>query len=143
MTQETERANAYELEQGRGRRIATTTIAVVGLIVCAIAGATADAPTLWGVLPIAMYAVLCLLGMDLVIATVVSLVGGVLIARQTPAEFGALLGESMGDLVTTIGVIIMLGAGVGEVLRVTGVAHTIVHWVLRVAGAASARCCSA
>jgi H+/gluconate symporter-like permease len=139
MTEQTERANAYELEQGRGRRIATTTIAVVGLVVCAIAGAVADAPTLWGVVPIALYAVLCLLGMDLVIATVVSLVGGVLIARQTPAEFGELLGESMGDLVTMIGVIIMLGAGVGEVLRVTGVAHTIVHWVLRVAGQRSQR----
>ena len=134
-----DRANAYELEQGRGRRIVTTAIAVVGLVVCVIAGTFAEAPTLWGILPIAMYAVLCLLGMDLVIATVVSLVGGVLIARQTPAEFGALLGESMGDLVTTIGVIIMLGAGVGEVLRVTGVAHTIVHWVLRVAGDRSQR----
>ncbi|MHA6618602.1 Na+/H+ antiporter NhaC family protein [Pseudonocardia sp. DLS-67] len=143
MTEQTDRAedraNAYELEQSRGRRIATTTIAVAGLVVCAIAGAVADAPTLWGVLPIAMYAVLCLLGMDLVIATVVSLVGGVLIARMTPADFGDLLGESMGDLVTTIGVIIMLGAGVGEVLRVTGVAHTIVHWVLRMAGQRSQR----
>ncbi|MHA6627899.1 Na+/H+ antiporter NhaC family protein [Pseudonocardia sichuanensis] len=134
-----DRANAYELEQGRGRRIATTAIAVAGLVVCAVAGTVAEAPTLWGILPIAMYAVLCLLGMDLVIATVVSLVGGVLIARQTPAEFGALLGESMGDLVTTIGVIIMLGAGVGEVLRVTGVAHTIVHWVMRMAGDRSRR----
>jgi H+/gluconate symporter-like permease len=135
----TERANAYELEQGRGRRIVTNAIAVAGLVICAIAGFGAEAPTLWGVVPIAMYAVLCLLGMDLVIATVVSLVGGVLIAQQTPAEFGKLLGESMGDLVTTIGVIIMLGAGVGEVLRVTGVAHTIVHWVLRVAGQRSQR----
>jgi hypothetical protein len=121
MTQETDRANAYELEQGRGRRIATTAIAVAGLIVCGIAGIFAEAPTLWGVVPIALYALLCLLGMDLVIATIVSLVGGVLIARQTPAQFGELLGDSMGDLVTTIGVIIMLGAGVGEVLRVTGI----------------------
>jgi H+/gluconate symporter-like permease len=134
-----DRANAYEVAQSRGRRIVTTAIAVVGLVVCAVAGFGAEAPTLWGVLPIAMYAVLCLLGMDLVIATVVSLLGGVLIARQTPAEFGSLLGESMGDLVTTIGVIIMLGAGVGEVLRVTGVAHTVVRWVLRLAGERSQR----
>jgi Na+/H+ antiporter NhaC len=138
-TEPQDRANAYELEQGRGRRIVTTAVAVVGLVVCAVAGTVAEAPTLWGVVPIALYAVLCLLGMDLVIATVASLVGGVLIARRTPAEFGELLGESMGDLVTTIGVIIMLGAGVGEVLRVTGVAHTIVRWVLRLAGERSQR----
>ena len=129
-----DRANAYEVSQSRGRTVATGVLAVVGLVVCAVGGTVAEAPTLWGVVPIVLYAVLCLLGMDLVVATIVSLVGGVLIARRTPTEFAELLGESMGDLVTTIGVIIMLGAAVGEILRVTGVAHTIVRWVMRAAG---------
>ncbi|HYH32172.1 MAG TPA: Na+/H+ antiporter NhaC family protein, partial [Pseudonocardia sp.] len=129
-----DRANAYEVQQSRSQRIATTVIAVVGLAACAVGGFGAEAPTLWGLAPIVLYAVLALLGMDILIVTVVSLVGGVLIAGQTPAEFGSLLGESVGDFVTTIGLIIMLGAGVGEVLRVTGVAHTIVQSVMRIAG---------
>jgi Na+/H+ antiporter NhaC len=129
-----DRANAYEVSQSRGRTVATGVLAIVGLVVCAVGGTVAEAPTLWGVVPIVLYAVLCLLGMDLVVATIVSLVGGVLIARRTPTEFAELLGESMGDLVTTIGLIIMLGAAVGEILRVTGVAHTIVRWVMRAAG---------
>jgi H+/gluconate symporter-like permease len=129
-----DRANAYELRQSRGRAIATTAVAAGGLVLSTVGGIVAEAPTLWGLVPIALYAVLSLLGMDLVVATVVSLIGGVLIARRTPTEFADLLGKSMGDLVTTIGVIIMLGAAVGEILRVTGVAHTIVRWVMRIAG---------
>jgi hypothetical protein len=80
-----DRANAYEVAQGRGRRLVTNAIATVGLVVCAVGRFVAEPPTLWGVVPIAMYAVLCLLGMDLMIATVVSLVGGVLIARRATA----------------------------------------------------------
>ncbi len=134
-----DRANAYEVAQSGRMRTITSAISVIGLAVCAVAGFFVEAPTLWGLAPIVLYAALCLLGMDLVVATVVSLVGGVLIAQQTPEEFGNLLGASMADLVTQIGLIIMLGAGVGEVLRVTGVADTIVRAVMRVAGVRSQR----
>jgi H+/gluconate symporter-like permease len=134
-----DRANAYEVGLSPRRRATTNAIAVAGLVVCGIAGFFTEAPTLWGVAPIAMYAALCLLGMDLVVATVVSLVAGVLVAQQSPAEFGTLLGESLADMVTMIGLIIVLGAGVGEVLRVTGVADNIVRSVMRVAGERSQR----
>jgi hypothetical protein len=65
------------VRQSRGRAIATTAVAAAGLVLSAVGGTVAEAPTLWGILPIALYAVLCLLGMDLVVATVVSLIGGV------------------------------------------------------------------
>jgi len=132
-------ANAFAVNQSGTRRIVAIAVAVAGLVVCAVAGFVADPPTLWGVVPILMYAVLCLLGMDLVVATVVSLIGGVLVAQQTPVEFGDLLGESVGDMVTMIGLVIMLGAAVGEVLRVTGAAHTIVRSVMQLAGERSQR----
>ncbi len=127
--------NAYEVELSRGRTITVWTLALVGLAVSIGVGlTTGDGPTLWGLLPIVLYAVLALLGMDIVIATVVATLAGVAIAGLSPVEFATVLGESMADLITMIGLIIMLGAGVGEVLKVTGVAHTIVRGVMRLFG---------
>lgn len=109
-------------------------LAAVGLVAALVAGLTSGAPTLWGLLPIVLYAVLCLLGMDIVVATLVALLAGVLVLHPTPVEFSVLLGESLADLVTMIGLIIMLGAGVGEVLKKTGVATMIVKGVMRAVG---------
>ncbi|MEC5179574.1 Na+/H+ antiporter NhaC family protein [Arthrobacter sp. CG_A4] len=110
------------------------TLAAVGLFGALVGGLTSGAPTLWGLLPIVLYAVLCLLGMDIVVATLVALLAGVLVLHPTPVEFSVLLGDSLADLVTMIGLIIMLGAGVGEVLKKTGVATMIVKGVMRTVG---------
>lgn len=126
--------NAYEVSISPRREKIVNGIAVLGLVLSVVASFTAGSPTLWGLLPIVLYATLALIGMDLVVATVVALLSGVLIVQQSPQEFGALMGTSLGDFVTMIGLIIILGAGVGEVLRVTGVAQTIVSAIMRVAG---------
>lgn len=113
----------------------TQGLAGAGLAVALAAGLTVgDGPTLWGLLPIVLYAVLCLLGMDIVLATMISLLAGLLILLPAPVEVGTLLGDSLADMITMIGLIIMLGAGVGEVLTRTGVARTIVVGVMRVVG---------
>ena len=112
----------------------TWSLAALGLAAALVAGLTSGSPTLWGLLPIILYAVLCLLGMDIVVATLVALLAGVLVLHPTPVEFSVLLGESLADLVTMIGLIIMLGAGVGEVLKKTGVATMIVKGVMRAVG---------
>ncbi|TCC61807.1 permease [Kribbella pittospori] len=127
-------ANAYQVDVAPGRRRLVNALAAAGLVVSIVAGLLTDGPTLWGLLPIVLYAVLCLLGMDIVVGTVVAVLSGVLIAGLSPIETGTLLGKSLADSVTAIGLIIVLGAGVGEVLRVTGVASTIVSGVMRVAG---------
>ncbi|WP_394816084.1 Na+/H+ antiporter NhaC family protein, partial [Clavibacter michiganensis] len=49
-------------------------------------------------------------------------------------EAGALLAGSVTNQVTIIGLVIVLGAGVGGVLRESGVAQMIVTWVLRLVG---------
>jgi Na+/H+ antiporter family len=137
-------ANAYDVELSSTRRRVVNVLAAVGLLASVVAGLATDGPTLWGQLPIVLYAVLCLLGMDIVVGTVLAVLSGVLIAGLSPLDTGKLLGESLADSVTAIGLIIVLGAGVGEVLRVTGVAATIVHGVMRlVATAAGSRWCSA
>ncbi|MGY4772220.1 Na+/H+ antiporter NhaC family protein [Kribbella sp. CWNU-51] len=127
-------ANAYQTELPTGRRRWLNALAAIGLLASVVAGLLTDGPTLWGLLPIVLYAVLCLLGMDIVVGTVIAVLSGILIAGLSPIETGTLLGKSLADSVTAIGLIIVLGAGVGEVLRVTGVATTIVSGVMRIAG---------
>ncbi|MFC5833308.1 Na+/H+ antiporter NhaC family protein [Nonomuraea insulae] len=126
--------NAYDVETSPRRRRLTNIIALIGLVASVGAGFLANGPTLWGLLPIALYALLSLLGMDIVIATVIALLSGVLVAQMPPIDIGALLGDSLADQVTMIGLIIMLGSGVGEILKSTGVAGTIVRGVMRVVG---------
>ena len=107
-------------------------IAAAGLIVALVLGFVVHTPTVWGLLPIVLYAVLSLCGTDLLLATVVSLLAGILLAQQSPHHIGGLLVGSLGDTVTLIGLIVVLGAGLGEVLRRTGTADVLVRGVLRV-----------
>ncbi|MGW0227485.1 Na+/H+ antiporter NhaC family protein [Actinopolymorpha singaporensis] len=131
---ESNESNAYAVGLPPLRRRICTVIALAGLLASLVVGQVVQAPTLWGLLPILLYAALCLLGLDIVVATVVAVLSGLLIAARPPTEVGELLGTSLGDLVTMIGLIIVLGAGVGEVLRVTGVADTIVSAIMRTVG---------
>jgi predicted histidine transporter YuiF (NhaC family) len=126
--------NAYAVGLSPLRRRICTVVAVLGLVFSAVLGFTVDKPTMWGLLPILLYAALCLLGMDLVVGTIVALVSAVFIAGKPPTAVAEVLGTSLGDMVTMIGLIIVLGAGVGEILRVTGVADTIVNAIMRLVG---------
>ncbi|MFH8811147.1 Na+/H+ antiporter NhaC family protein [Streptomyces hygroscopicus] len=119
----------------RGRSLLTVTqyaIAGAGLIAALVLGFLVHAPTIWGLLPIVLYAVLSLCGMNLLLATVISLLAGVVLAQRPPTDVGILLGSALGDTVTVIGVICLLGSGLGEVLRQTGAADLLVRGVMRV-----------
>ncbi|MFI6480333.1 Na+/H+ antiporter NhaC family protein [Nonomuraea sp. NPDC050663] len=108
--------------------------AAVALAASLAAGLLTAAPTVWGLLPIALYAVLSLTGMNLVVVTGISLVSAVLVALPPVGEIVGTLARSATDPVTIIGLIIVLGSAAGEVLRVTGVADTMVRGILRLAG---------
>jgi uncharacterized ion transporter superfamily protein YfcC len=112
---------------------------LAGLVVSAIAGFTVEGNTLWGLFPIALYAALSIAGVDIVLAKLVGLGSALLLLQSSPAAVGDLMGSATADFVTQIGIIIMLGAGVGQVLRVTGVAERIVVGVLRLTGQHSER----
>lgn len=109
-------------------------VAILSLIVCVFASTTVDGATLWGIFPIILFAGLCIGGMDIVPATAVSLVSGLILAKSSITEITGVLGAAMADQITMIGLIIMLGAGVGEILNRTGVASNIVRAVMRVFG---------
>lgn len=114
--------------------------AAVPFVIQAGAGANVDARAdaenlgLWALLPIGLYAVLAIAGMRILPSTLVALAAAVALAPPSFRETGDILSDSVTNQVTIIGLIIALGAGAGEVLRVTGVAQMIVAGILRGAG---------
>jgi H+/gluconate symporter-like permease len=118
----------------RRRNLLINVLALGGMALSLIVGTLVETPTLWGLIPIALYAVLALIGMDIMVATVVAIVSAFLVLLPAPTAIGGVLGESVGDQITLIGLIIMLGAGLAEVLRATGVSGTIVRAIMRTVG---------
>ena len=91
-------------------------------------------PELWrgllGLTPLLLYLILVFRGMDILPATALCVVLGGVICGQSLASFGAALAAAMGSFLALVGLIIMLGRGLGEVLTATGVSHTIVHRII-------------
>ena len=91
-------------------------------------------PVVWqglpGLAPLVIYIFLVFRGVDILPATAICVVIGALISHQTLLSFGAAMADSMGSFLALIGLIIMLGRGLGEVLNATGVSRTIVHKIL-------------
>ncbi len=115
------------------------TVALAGVI-CAIVVSPAvqmagqsgntDPAALWGLMPIGLYAILAISGMGILPSMLVALAACLMLAAPTLGEIGRLLVQSTTNQVTVIGLIIVLGAGVGGVLRESGVAQVIVAAVL-------------
>ncbi len=91
-------------------------------------------PALWqgllGLAPLAVYIVLVFRDVDILPATAVCVVLGALLSHQSLVSFGQALAGSMGSFLALVGLIIMLGRGLGEVLNATKVSHTIVHRII-------------
>jgi gluconate:H+ symporter, GntP family len=126
--------NIYTLDMSRRQAVTGALLYAVALALSIAVAIGTDQPGLWGLVPIVVYAGLALLGVDIVLATLGAVVCAVVLTRSAPAELGPVLLESMGSLIALIGVIILLGAGLGEVLKRTGVAEFIVLSVVRKVG---------
>lgn len=91
-------------------------------------------PELWwgllGLAPLIVYIVLVFRDVDILTATAVCVVIGAVISRQSLLSFASALADSMGSFLALVGLIIMLGRGLGEVLNATRVSHTIVHSII-------------
>lgn len=112
-------------------------LALVSLAVSLVVGVAVDPSTLWGFLPIALYGVLAALGMPIIRATVVAVLSGVLILLPGPATALDMAHDAVTDQVTLIGIAILFGGALAEVLRITGAATTIVTTTLRGTGTTS------
>jgi gluconate:H+ symporter, GntP family len=124
-------ANIYTLDMSRRQQWAAGALYAAALVASVLVAVRTEAPGLWGLIPIVVYAGLALLGVNMVLATLGAVVTAVVLTRSTPAELGTIAIESMGTLIALLGVIILLGAGLGEVLKRTGGAEFLVLNVVR------------
>src|SRR5512142_2726401 len=85
---------------------------------------------LLGLLPLLVYVVLVFRDVDILAATAICVVLGAILSHQTFVSFGAALANGMSSFLALVGLIIMLGRGLGEVLTATRVSHTIVHRII-------------
>ena len=85
---------------------------------------------LLGLAPLAVYVVLVFRNVDILPATAICVVLGGLLSHQTLLSFAAALAGGMGSFLALVGLIIMLGRGLGEVLSATRVSQTIVHRIV-------------
>lgn len=89
-----------------------------------------DLPPIWGFLPLLVYIVLMLRGKDMNVSVLICVILGAVMTGESIAGFGAVLQKLLSSFLSLIGFIIILGAGLGEVLHETRVAHNIVHFVV-------------
>lgn len=90
-----------------------------------------------GLTPIFALAILSICGLDIVLSVIVAIILGAIMTSTTPTELGVLLASSTGSFIATVGLIIMLGAGVGEVATRTGAAKELVNFIVNRIGLSS------
>jgi len=85
---------------------------------------------LLGLLPLLVYVVLVFRDMDPLPVTVLCVIIGAILTSQTLVSFATVMSNAMGSFLALVGLIIMLGRGLGEVLTETKVSHTLVHKII-------------
>lgn len=87
--------------------------------------------------PLVALAILSLVGVDIVLAVISSIIIAMIMTSTGLPEMGTMLAKSTGSFIATVGLIIMLGAGVGEVATRTGAAVELVKFVVHRIGLSS------
>lgn len=94
-----------------------------------------DLPTLFGLFPLVLYVVLAFRkNMHPVVNIAICVVVGAIMMQQPILGLGAIIAKAMGSFLALVGLIIMLGSGLGVVLRHTGVAENIVYFFMKKIG---------
>ncbi|AOA57027.1 Na+/H+ antiporter NhaC family protein [Acinetobacter larvae] len=90
-----------------------------------------------GFLPIVALALLTVIGLDIVLSVIIAILLSVVMTSTSVLELGTILAQSTGSFIATVGLIIMLGAGVGEVANRTGAAKELVKFIVNRVGLSS------
>lgn len=94
-----------------------------------------DLPPLFGLFPLLLYVILAFKkGMHPVVNVAICVVVGAVMVQQPILGMGAIIAKAMGSFLALVGLIIMLGSGLGVVLRHTGVAEHIVYFFMKKIG---------
>ena len=114
-----------------GRRNAAYGVYFVGLVISIYALVAIPGKVgILGLTPVFVFAIIALLGADIVIATIATLFLGAIMTGSTPVMMGKLLAESLGSFISVVGLIIILGSGAGEVTARTGAAEQLVRAIV-------------
>ena len=92
-------------------------------------------PTLWGLVPLVVFAITIFRGWHPLVSIGLSVVVGAVMAGIPPAAVAADIEESLGSFLAYVGLIILAGGGLGKVAERTGVARNIVRFIIDKIGA--------
>ena len=85
---------------------------------------------LLGLLPLVVYVILVFRDVDPLPATAICVLIGAILTQQSLISFGEVMAKALGSFLALVGLIIMLGRGLGEVLTETKVSHTLIHKII-------------
>lgn len=83
-----------------------------------------------GLIPLIVYIILIFKYKQPVPTTILGAILGAIITHQTIFSFGDIVVKSLGSFLGLVGLLIMMGRGLGEVLTATKVTHTLVHKII-------------
>lgn len=112
----TQRSQAMRLSDkiSRGKRYYWSVIAAVRVDRAVVPRSTSSELGLLGFTPLVALAILSLIGVDIVLAVISSIIIAMIMTSTGLPEMGTMLAKSTGSFIATVGLIIMLGAGVGK-----------------------------
>ena len=90
---------------------------------------TVASPSLWGLVPLLLYIALCFSRFGQIFAVLVGIVSAAIIGGHGIMEVAQGIRGGLGSFLGYIGMIILLGGGLGQVLKRTGVVHILVTMV--------------
>ncbi len=88
-----------------------------------------DNPSLIGLIPLILYIIFCFLPFGQIFAVLVGIVSAAIIGGHGLMEVAGAIRAGLGSFLGYIGLIILLGGGLGMVLKRTGVVHYMVNAV--------------
>lgn len=92
-------------------------------------------PPIVGLLPLLVYIIFSFKDdMNPVVNVFMSALLGAILIKQPLMEFGQVIADAMGSFLVLVGLIIMLGSGLGVILKETGVAENLVNILMNKIG---------
>lgn len=138
MSDSTLSGNGFSIRNMSGKNIVIGVLVTLFLLIAFWCHGRADSELgLLSFTPLVALAVLSLMGVDIVLSVIAAIIIAMIMTSTGLPAMGAMLAKSTGSFIATVGLIIMLGAGVGEVATRTGAAVELVKFVVNRIGLSS------
>lgn len=92
------------------------------------------APSLWALMPLIVYTILVFSGFRMITTCLAGIVTGAVLLGVGLGEISQMTVKGLGSFLGQIGLIIMMGSGLGELMGASKVSHTIVDWIVKKIG---------